>query len=290
MKQDNNKTKFYELNECKTEFLFESDAEKVVLKEAANARKKQTYKKIIIHSVFIAIILCGSFIALGYYENASLNKIKASLIGKNNNTARIKEVMNDSSKNLKNYDINYDNKYEIIVNKKNPVSENIVKNYEQVTLKDNLYGEIRLEEETYKNYMQLKKNLSERGYYINIQSGYQTFDETNSIYKEYENKNGSKEAERLINKAGTSEHNLGIGFDFSISKDKNGTKTNTNSDEYKYLENIAYLYGFIIRYPKDKEIITGYSYEPCHLRYVGKELAKYLTKNNLTLEEYYNLK
>ena len=86
---------------------------------------------------------------------------------------------------------------------------------------------------------------------------------------------------------GTSEHNTGLAFDFIITNNKNSLKTNYDSDEYFYLENIAYLYGFIIRYPKDKEEITGYNYEPWHLRYVGQELAKYLKKNNLTLEEYY---
>ena len=64
-------------------------------------------------------------------------------------------------------------------------------------------------------------------------------------------------------------------------------KNNYDSEEYLYLKNIAYLYGFIIRYPKDKDRVTGYYYKPDHLRFVGKDVAKYLTKNNLTLEEYY---
>ena len=79
-------------------------------------------------------------------------------------------------------------------------------------------------------------------------------------------------------------------MDIVISTDSKSITNNYDSDEYFYLENIAYLYGFIIRYPKDKEEVTGYSYEPWHLRYVGKDLAKYLKKNNLTLEEYYEKK
>ena len=43
----------------------------------------------------------------------------------------------------------------------------------------------------------------------------------------------------------------------------------------------------LIRYPKDKEKITGYKYEPWHYRYVGKEIAKYIHDNNITYEEYY---
>ena len=56
------------------------------------------------------------------------------------------------------------------------------------------------------------------------------------------------------------------------------------------MEENAHKFGFIIRYPKDKENITGYNYEPWHLRYVGHELASELHNNNLSLEEYYSLK
>ena len=58
--------------------------------------------------------------------------------------------------------------------------------------------------------------------------------------------------------------------------------------EGKFIANHAYEYGFILRYPKDKCEITGYAYEPWHIRYVGKQLASYLYENNLCLEEYYN--
>ena len=152
---------------------------------------------------------------------------------------------------------------------------------------DNTISNIKLEEETYNNYLRLKDNLLERGYYISIRSGYRTFEESEKIYNSYITKHGLEYAKKYVAAPGVSEHNVGIAFDFIISTNKNATQTNYESDEYFYLENIAYLYGFIIRYPKDKETITGYSYEPWHLRYVGKDLAKYLKKNNLTLEEYY---
>ena len=61
------------------------------------------------------------------------------------------------------------------------------------------------------------------------------------------------------------------------------------TSEGKWLKKNCHKYGFIIRYPKNKTKITGYSYEPWHLRYVGKNLAKYLKKNKMTLEEYYKL-
>ena len=138
-----------------------------------------------------------------------------------------------------------------------------------------------------KQYIKLKNTLLERGFYINIRSGYRTFEESEQIYEYYKSKNGLSYAEKYVAKPGVSEHNAGIAFDFIISKDKNAINTDYNSDEYFYLESIAYLYGFIIRYPQGKENITGYESEPWHFRYVGVNLAKYLKKNNLTLEEYY---
>ena len=61
-----------------------------------------------------------------------------------------------------------------------------------------------------------------------------------------------------------------------------------NDKESIWMEENAYRYGFILRYPKEKENITGYAFEPWHYRYVGIPLSQYLYQNNLTLEEYYD--
>ena len=281
-----NRTKFYELGECKTEFLFESDAEKVALKEASKPKRPKIYKKIIINTVIICFFMTTMAIALNYYETNAISKINASL-GQINSSNVPNEKLNDASDNLKTVTNNYEDKYAIIINKANPISEDLIKNYTLVTVENNMYDDIKLEEETYENYLKLKENLLERGYYINIRSGFRTFNESQVIFNNYALEKGSAYAEKYAAIPGTSEHNTGLAFDFIISSDKNASKTDYESDEYFYLENIAYLYGFIIRYPKDKEAITGYNYEPWHLRYVGSELAKYLKKNNLTLEEYY---
>ena len=90
---------------------------------------------------------------------------------------------------------------------------------------------------------------------------------------------------------GASEHQTGLSIDISISSlggdlvEEFGT-----TDAGKWVAKNGHKYGFIIRYPKGKEKVTGYSYEPWHIRYVGKDLAKYLYKNKLTMEEYYGYK
>ena len=62
------------------------------------------------------------------------------------------------------------------------------------------------------------------------------------------------------------------------------------SKEFEWMKNNAYKYGFILRYPEYKENITGFKYEPWHYRYVGKEVAKYIYENKLSLEEYFSEK
>ena len=94
-----------------------------------------------------------------------------------------------------------------------------------------------------------------------------------------------EEAENLvlqtINKPGTSEHNLGLAIDFNyVDYDFDQTKG------FKWLVKNAQNYGFILRYPKDKQDITGITYESWHWRYVGKEHSKIIKEKGYCLEEY----
>lgn len=287
MKKD--KITFYNMDEDKTEFLFESDAEKAVLNEAAKPKRPKVYKKIIRNSVVLSVLLVCAFVGFNSFQSNKLFKLNASLISSSQNNKQTQEKMNESSEELETIN-NNNEKYEIIINKANPITEDKLKDYEQVEVLDNAITGVKIEKETYKNYLELKENLLQRGYFINIRSGYRSFSESEEIYNSYKSTYGEDYAEKYVAKPGVSEHNTGMAFDFIITHDKTSLKTDYQSDEYKYLENIAYLYGFIIRYPKGKEAVTGYEYEPWHLRYVGTELAKYLTKNNLTLEEYYETK
>lgn len=94
-----------------------------------------------------------------------------------------------------------------------------------------------------------------------------------------------KEAEemtlKIINKPGTSEHNLGLAVDFNyVNLDFENTKG------FRWLKNNAENYGFILRYKKEKEDITKVEYEPWHWRYVGKEHAILMNRLDMCLEEY----
>lgn len=114
-------------------------------------------------------------------------------------------------------------------------------------------------------------------------SGYRSYFDQRYIYNNYVATDGQANADTYSARAGHSEHQTGLAFDLnSITIDF------ADTEEGKWVFNNCYRYGFIIRYPKGKESITGYMYEPWHLRYVGKELATslYNQGNWITLEEY----
>ena len=124
------------------------------------------------------------------------------------------------------------------------------------------------------------------GLNIYISSGYRGYTYQEKLYNNYVSISGKEKADTYSARPGHSEHQTGTCFDLN-SIDDSFQYTN----EGKWVNENAYLYGFIIRYPKGKESITGYQYESWHLRYVGKDLASKLYHDGEweTLEEYYGI-
>lgn len=124
------------------------------------------------------------------------------------------------------------------------------------------------------------------GLNIYISSGYRSYSYQDKLYNNYVSISGKEKADTYSARPGHSEHQTGECFDLNTIDD-----SFQYTNEGKWVNENAYLYGFIIRYPKGKESITGYQYESWHLRYVGKELALklYHDGNWETLEEYYGI-
>ncbi|WNR43408.1 M15 family metallopeptidase [Paenibacillus roseipurpureus] len=119
-------------------------------------------------------------------------------------------------------------------------------------------------------------------------SAYRSYATQKAVFQSYVKKDGEEKAKTYSAVPGTSEHETGLAIDVTGSNGKcaaedcfGGTK------EALWLEKHAAEYGFIVRYPQGKAAITGYQYEPWHLRYVGLDVAKEIQSKNLTLEEYY---
>ena len=132
----------------------------------------------------------------------------------------------------------------------------------------------------------MQSAAANEGISLSVISGYRSYSRQNTIYNNYVSRDGKAKADTYSARAGHSEHQTGLAADInSLSQSFKNTK------EGQWLNEHCSEYGFIIRYPEGKESITGYIFEPWHIRYVGKELASALYNNGdwITLEEYFGI-
>lgn len=120
-----------------------------------------------------------------------------------------------------------------------------------------------------------------KGFKLGLVSGYRSYQTQKNIYNRYVERWGIEYTDTISARPGHSEHQTGLAFDVGELTSSYG-----ETKEGIWLKENCHKYGFIIRYLKGKEDITGYSYEPWHIRYVGVEVATYIMENDLTLEEY----
>ncbi|WP_368657223.1 D-alanyl-D-alanine carboxypeptidase family protein [Metabacillus halosaccharovorans] len=119
-------------------------------------------------------------------------------------------------------------------------------------------------------------------------SGYRSYSRQEGIFNVEKQDKGEEYALQAVALPGQSEHQTGLAMDISSrSVNLEITEEFGDTKEGKWVQENAHRAGFIIRYPKNKESLTGYQYEPWHLRYVGKEKAAIMYEKDLTLEEYF---
>ena len=180
--------------------------------------------------------------------------------------------------------------YSTLVNKDNKIKDNYLDRIDLVETIDVDSEKVNVEKTAYQAYLELKDFIQERGIEIGITSSYRSIEYQKQVYDEFVVKYGKEYADNYVAVPGYSEHHTGLAIDIGIKVD--GIFPDNNEilmeQEEKYKEIHKYLkdFGFILRYPKGKEEITGYPYEPWHLRYVGKFIARVIAESNLTLEEY----
>ncbi len=138
-----------------------------------------------------------------------------------------------------------------------------------------------LDSETESAFYTLSEAAAEEGLDIWLASGFRSFDDQDRIYHNYVDSYGQETADTFSARPGHSEHQTGLAIDVNTIDD-----SFAGTPEAIWLEEHAHEYGFIIRYPKGKENITGYKYEPWHIRYLGVEKATEVYNSGLTLEEF----
>lgn len=176
------------------------------------------------------------------------------------------------------------NKINILVNKHNYLKEDYVPENLKSLSSTYALSNMKMVEEAANAFESLSKDASKENYKIIAMSTYRSYEYQVDLYNKYVKSDGKDAADTYSGRPGNSEHQTGLAVDVY-----NQTETYTNfekTEEYDWMQENAYKYGFILRFPKDKENETGYEFESWHYRYVGKDIAKYIHKHNITLEEY----
>lgn len=183
--------------------------------------------------------------------------------------------------------------YTMLVNNENLlakdyVPEGLVEIHEPMGSKlDKTYVN-RLNEKAYKAFKEMQKEALKEGYEIFVDSSYRTYEYQKRVFDDVVLKKGMEYAQKSVAKPGGSEHQTGLAFDVIFRRNGEMIEEQKEDDaEIKWLFSNAHKYGFILRFPKGKEAVTGYNFEPWHFRYVGKTLAQKLYAEGITLEEYY---
>ena len=185
--------------------------------------------------------------------------------------------------------------YSILVNKTNLlprdyVPEDLVEIHEPTGSKlDKTYVN-RLNIVAYKAFKQMQTAALKNGYEIFVDSSYRTYEYQERVFNNVAAEKGIEHAKKYVALPGGSEHQTGLAVDVIFRRNNEMIEEQKTDDpEIMWLFSNAHKYGFILRFPKGKENITGVNFEPWHFRYVGKKLATKLFTDNLTLEEYHNL-
>lgn len=230
-------------------------------------------KKSIIIIVILTLFLSNlSFLNPAYsYANS-----QSSIIAKEE-LREIKEIVKENEKSRT-----------LLVNKKNPLKSGYKPNdliVPSIKATKKIYVSKKIEKELTKMFEDSKK----QGLDLSLVSGYRSSSYQSDLYKNSIRKNGKAYTEKYIAKPNQSEHQTGLAVDISTKSVGYDLITKfEKTKEGKWLAKNAYKYGFILRYTKDRTKDTGYGYEPWHFRYVGVDVAKFIYKNKLVLEDLYS--
>lgn len=209
----------------------------------------------------------------------------------NNPNLKIKQIIKNVNMNLDltHYEDkiparNQNNKL-ILVNKYYYLEEDYIPaNLEELS---NQYAlnNMKMVKEAKDAFEEMSKEAKKNGLKIIAMSTYRDYAYQTNLYNNYVKKDGKEAADTYSGRPGFSEHQTGYAVDV-YNDDKSYTDFHL-TEEFKWMQENAKNYGFILRFPQGKENETGYQYESWHYRYVGLEAATYITEKNITLEEYY---
>ena len=174
----------------------------------------------------------------------------------------------------------------ILVNKFYKLSEDYIPDdLESINL-SYAYSDNKVRKVANDAYISMASAAKSEGISLIASSSFRDYAKQEAVYKDFYYSKGISYADKYAARAGHSEHQTGLSIDI-FTLGESTTDNFQDSDAYKWLIKNAYKYGFILRYPKDKEYLTGYNYESWHYRYVGQTVAKKINDLKITFDEYY---
>ena len=124
------------------------------------------------------------------------------------------------------------------------------------------------------------------GLSVVLSSGYRSYATQTYLFNRKAAQYGEEVAQTIVARPGTSEHQTGLCCDITDRYYEMKDASLENTQMYKWMSAHCHEFGFIVRFPKGKEDVTGIIYEPWHFRYVGADAAAYIMEHDLTLEEF----
>lgn len=173
----------------------------------------------------------------------------------------------------------------ILVNKYNALSSNYIPNNLELINTKYANPGMKLTKEAKNAFEEMSEAAKKNNLNIIAMSTYRSYSYQEQLYNRYKSIDGQEKTDTYSARPGHSEHQTGLAVD--VYNKVLPYTSFEQTDEFIWMKENAYKYGFILRYPKEKEKTTGYKYESWHYRYVGKEIAQYIQKENITYDEYY---
>lgn len=181
--------------------------------------------------------------------------------------------------------------YMALVNKTHPLPDTWEDQLETVHMTNSVGDDVEVEKKAYDAYLKLKADLEKEDIHVDLDSARRSVADQQRIMDEFTEEYGADYAAKTVAKPGYSEHHTGLALDLYLIID--GKDVVENEDMIVYTDIWAAIhskladYGFILRYLDGEEHITGYGYEPWHIRYIDDaDVAKEITSKGLTFEEY----
>lgn len=216
------------------------------------------------------------------------NSESSAAMESSNDEAENGEDDEDSIKEV--IDITSDDSYTVLVNKFNHLSDSytpddLVTIAVPTVLENPEVNQMR--EEAANALADMFDTAEENDFFLFARSGFRSYDTQVHLFNGYAEEHGEEAANTYSAKPGFSEHQTGLVMDItSESVQFQLTEHFGDTPEGEWVKDNAHHFGFIIRYPEGKEKVTGYVYEPWHLRYLGEDVAEMVYESNKTYEEF----